>query len=218
MFARGKLSFVFFVFVTVVLGCGENENVGTFGRSKANSKQAEEIVKLHSLPNFEFLNQDGNKVSSEGMRGKVWAASFFFSSCPSVCPRLMGSIQTMRARPDWPKHLKMVSISVDPEVDTPAVLKNYGKQYDAEASKGWELWSGELGTLKKAVKEGFKVAVGEREKLEDGRYDVLHSTHFILVDQQGFVRGYFRDEDAGRDALLSTAKTLLSNAPRKITK
>jgi protein SCO1/2 len=148
---------------------------------------------LFPVPEFELQDQDGQPFSLASMRGKVWVAGFFFTSCPSTCPKIsraMLDLQRRFARNGVDAHL--VSFSVDPETDTPAVLARYAEHLGADPGT-WRFVTGERAAVEALVVGGFKTAMDRRPAPGDvpSMYDIAHSEKLALIDGDGHVRGYF---------------------------
>ncbi len=161
---------------------------------------------LISLPDFTLTNQSGNKVNKEILAGKVWVADFIFTSCQGVCPLLtqkMGRLQKDLSKFLDHDQMRLVSFSVDPENDTPERLASYATTFKADF-KHWFFLTGSWVDTEKTVKEGFKISMGKGADLE-----VIHSEKFVLVDQQGRIRGYYDADDAGLAAIIKDAKAVL---------
>src|SRR5688500_10551832 len=104
--------------------------------------------------------------------------------------------------------IQLASISVDPAHDTPAVLAAFAARYHADPAR-WRFLTGDPTAVRAAVEDGFKVAVEDRGELEGGAPDIVHGGHFLLVDADLTIRGYYDSGDAGRlDALVADARHL----------
>jgi protein SCO1/2 len=165
---------------------------------------------LGTLPAFTLTDQAGRPFGTRELAGKVWVADFIFTSCQEACPLLSQRMAEVgrRARhlgPDF--HL--VSITVDPERDTPARLAAYGARYGANPV-GWSFLTGPAGAIQEAVTGGFKVGMG-REKAEnapagatggDDFWQIFHGEQLVLVDRALRIRGYFPATGEGLDRLM----------------
>lgn len=173
-----------------------------------------ELPVLFELPHFQFLDQRGEPFSLGDLRGKVWVADFIFTRCRGVCPvltRHMAAVQTrLRVMPEWEQdRLGIVSFSVDPEHDTPEVLRDYAAEHGADPEH-WTFLTDSRAAMWRLISEGFKLAVGE----EPGNTEmpITHTSKFALVDGRGRVRGYYDALDAeARDALVRDARRLLAD-------
>lgn len=162
---------------------------------------------LGELPAFSLVDQEGRPVGPEVLRGEPFVANFIFTRCVSACPLLTSQMQNLQKRLGADaERVKMVSISVDPEHDTPDVLKAYAEERGA--TRRWLYLTGELDEIKRAVEKGFRVRMGERVPLGDA-FDILHATHFVLVDGELRIRGYFRNDAEGLEELEQAVRALL---------
>jgi protein SCO1 len=149
---------------------------------------------LGTLPAFNLIDQDGKAFGSAELAGKVWLAGFIFTRCPTICPAItatMGRIQH-RAR-GIENQFRLVSFSVDPAYDTPAVLSAFATQHRA-SPRMWRFLTGSFDQVKATVVGGLKIAMGDTPALsgEQDFASIMHGTHFVLVDQRGTIRGYYQ--------------------------
>jgi protein SCO1/2 len=151
--------------------------------------QLEPLPVLGQLPNFELLDQNNQKINFSSYRGNVVIVNFIFTSCPDVCPLLsaqMAKIQERTATAGG--SIKLVSISVDPQTDTPAVLAKYATKFNARRAQ-WAFLTGPLKQIEDTVVGSFKVAMKARDP-DTSLMDVTHSEKFVLIDQIGQIRAY----------------------------
>jgi protein SCO1 len=172
-------------------------------------KRAQELPALGSVGSFALTDQANRPVTEASLRGQVWAAAFFFTRCPTVCPRItrkMREVQQTAAK-DGVK-LQLVSFSVDPENDTPAVLEAYAKQYGADLAS-WRFLTGDLEVVRKTSEQGFKLALDGKATAGAEHFGLFHGSHLVLVDGTGQIRGYYRtSEDEQLAQLLRDAASL----------
>jgi protein SCO1 len=145
---------------------------------------------LGTLPEFRLTDQDGRVFGSADLRGYVWMAGFIFTRCPTICPAItttMGKVQ-QRAR-GIEQGFRLVSFTVDPQYDTPERLAEYARTHRA-SPRIWRFLTGPLEAMKQTVVDGLKISMGEPEGDQDFA-SIFHGTHFVLVDQQGRIRGYY---------------------------
>jgi protein SCO1/2 len=141
---------------------------------------------LAQLPDFRLMERAGHELGLNDLNGKVWIANFIFTRCPGPCPRMNSRMASLQHELRNEESLRLVSISVDPEFDTCAVLAKYAAQYQAEQDR-WYFLTGDKAAIHLLAKSGFLVG---------GVDDVtLHTTRFILVDRHGRVRGYYSSSD-----------------------
>lgn len=142
---------------------------------------------LWQLPDFNLVNRDGRPVTLKDLEGAPWIADFIFTRCPASCP--MMTARMARLEGELPRDLgvRLVSISVDPEHDTPQVLQRYAASFKAPSR--WLFLTGDGPQIYRLSKEGFKLAVGPSS--QGTAEPILHSTRFVLVDGRGGVRGFY---------------------------
>jgi|SRR6185312_2102634 len=154
---------------------------------------------MWNAPDFKLTNRDGRTVTLKDLAGEPWIADFIFTRCPASCP--MMTARLARFHHDLPSDLKvhLVSFSVDPKNDTPAVLEAYAKSF--KAPDRWLFLTGDGEEIYRISKEGFKLAIdnapppGATASPTPTAEPILHSTRFALVDGQGRVRGYYEAFD-----------------------
>lgn len=164
---------------------------------------------LGEVPGFALQDQSGATVTAETFRGKVWVADFMFTSCPDVCPVLATHMAEVQARYAGDDRVRLVSFSVDPTTDTPPVLAAYGARFGADARK-WLFLTGPIDDVKTVVVSGFKMAM-ERVSQPGEPAAVLHGERFVVVDEQGRIRGYPDPKEPGKTALYATIDALLGD-------
>jgi protein SCO1/2 len=158
-------------------------------------KKLEPLPELGQVGAFSLVNQQGETMSAEGLRGKVWVAAFFFTRCPTICPRITRRLRALQiASQTSPKPPLLVSFSVDPENDTPPILLEYAKRYGADL-RTWSFLTGDLDVVKRTVVDGFKLALDGKAEPGAENGGIIHGSHLVLVDRQLTIRGYYRTDD-----------------------
>lgn len=167
------------------------------------------------LAAFSLTDQKGRPYGLDDLKGRVWVADFVFTSCPTVCPKLTEQMAKIQRRS---RHLgqafHLVTITVDPENDTPEVLAKYAATYHADYSR-WSFLTGKLGDVEATIVKGFKIAMG-KEALDGGPSDgkglftIFHGEKLVLVDAEGNIRGYYDADDAGIDEMLRVTEILVN--------
>ena len=135
-----------------------------------------------SVPDFEFTDSNGETITREDMEGKVWVADFIFTTCTMACPIMTGNMNLIHKSFKDDNNVRIISISVYPEYDTPEVLKEYASRYNANTDR-WHFLTGPEESVKNIIKTGFKI--GDYEDI------IFHSEKFALVDVSGNIRGYY---------------------------
>lgn len=163
---------------------------------------------LGKVPTFAFVDQRGQPYGSEQLEGKVWVANFFFTRCPTICPRLTQRMFEVQHRSrNIALSFRIVSFSVDPEFDTPPVLRKYAAKYKANPAR-WHFVTGELDEVRDTVVRGFKVSM---QGQGGDPSQVVHGSHVVLVDRRLRIRGYYDvNDDEALDRLLRDAGLLLA--------
>jgi protein SCO1/2 len=179
-----------------MLSCGPSD------RSPAGARSDGALRVLSTVPPFTLTNQAGRAFGREDLAGKVWVGSFIFTRCPSTCPvqtRYVKRLQeALRDEPAWTQ-VRLVSFTVDPQYDTPAVLRDYAERVGADPDH-WFFLTGTREEIWQLSKDGFKLPVGDAPPGGDG--PILHATKLMLVDEDGRVRGYYDGlSDAGLQEL-----------------
>jgi protein SCO1/2 len=141
----------------------------------------------HTIAPFKFVNQDSVEVTNETVKGKIYVADFFFTSCPTICPKMKiqmrrayDSIQSM---PD----VLFLSHSIDPEHDTVALLRDYAARLDVKSDK-WHFLTGEKDNIYDIAQTSY-FATAMEDKTEPGGF--IHSGAFLLIDKEGRIRGKY---------------------------
>ena len=142
------------------------------------------------LPEFALPERRGGTVTRDVLKGKVSVVGFIFTRCASTCPRVSKSMMEQR------KALKeagvqFVSLSVDPEYDTPDILTTYADFYGAKEDAGWLWLTGGRDEIYDLIRNGFEQAVAEDEKAVDPSMSIYHTNNLMLVGPDAAVRGKF---------------------------
>ncbi len=162
-------------------------------------------------PSFELIDVAGEPFSSRDLEGQAYVVQFFFSSCATVCPRLSDWMSRIQDRvATHGDAVRLVSITVDPERDTPEKLASYAKGYGAIPGR-WIFLTGELEQIERVVVDGFFQVIERRESSDGELYDIVHSERFVLVDGQGRVRGYYPADAEGVEALIHDLELLVGD-------
>lgn len=161
---------------------------------------------LGTLPEFRLVDQDGEPFGLAELRGRPFVADFVFLGCSDVCPRLTARMKTLEGK------IRLVTISVDPENDTPERLKAYARAHGADPAR-WTFLTGDAREVERTVVQGFKIAMGKEpvpgDDPKSGIFQIFHGEKFVLVDGQGRIRGYFDSDEEGLANLLRNARLLL---------
>jgi len=141
----------------------------------------------HTIADFEFVNQDSMWVTNETFKGKVYVADFFFTSCPTICPLMKQ--QMLRVYDNYKDNpqVGILSHSIDPEYDTVALLNDFAARLGV-TSDTWHFVTGDKDEIFTIGEESYMVIANEDESAPGG---LIHSGHFLLIDQQRRIRGVY---------------------------
>ena len=170
-----------------------------------NSRGAPPV--LSQLHDFSLTNQLGQTVGKESLKGRISVVNIVFTRCPTQCRRLSAQMQRLQSR--IPSGVRLVSLTADPEYDTPEVLKRYGLEYQASSEKWWML-TGPKAEVYRVATADLKFAVVESgepsPKLEDL---FIHTADFGVLDSKGRLRFIIHSEDSdAEDQVIRSVKRL----------
>ena len=145
-----------------------------------------EFASYGAVPAFQLTNQDGQPFGRSDLAGKIWIADFIYSTCPGPCPMISSRMSEMQ-KPLEKTDVHFVSFTVDPEKDTPAMLREYADRLHARPGR-WDFLTGPKSAIYDLSTRGFKLAAAERDGVKS---EPVHSTRMVLVDRHGQIRGYY---------------------------
>lgn len=147
-----------------------------------------EYAKIHTIPDFEFVNQNGEKITKETYEDKIYVADFFFTSCPGICPRLAKNMEKLQKAFKNDNEVLLLSHSVTPVKDSVPVLNTYAIENNVNASK-WNLVTGDKDEIYKLARTAY-FADEDFVKTQD-KSAFIHTENFILIDKKGRIRGVY---------------------------
>jgi len=162
-------------------------------RSEAVSEQNKKLSDLAFLningepkevPAFSFTNQDGKTITNKDYEGKVYIVEFFFTTCPTICPRMSANLIQIQNTFTASKDFGVVSFTINPDYDTPEILKAYADKYGV-TNPNWHLLTGDKDVIYELANAGFNLYTAEDSEVEGG---FEHSGNFALIDKNGFIR------------------------------
>lgn len=165
----------------------------------------------HTIGPFSFKNQLGQTYGSEQLKGKVYVAEYFFTTCGTICPKMNAQMQRVQAAMKSYPDFRIVSFTVDPETDTVEQMARYAKDHGADNAR-WHFLTGDKNDLYKLARRSFFVLKpAEAANQGDVGSDFIHTNYFVLVDQEQRIRGYYDGTDAHEvDQLIHDAQRLLN--------
>jgi protein SCO1/2 len=164
------------------------------------ANRAAKLEDYGTVPHFTLTDSEGHPFDSNELRGKVWIVDFIFTNCPGPCPRMTSQMHKLSEKLKNDKDIRLVSISVDPEHDTPPVLNAYAHRFGGPTPQ-WTFLTGPLSTIDLLTVNTFHIGT-VRNRLN-------HSTRFMLIDKNGHIRAYESTFDpGGMDKLQADAEAL----------
>ena len=167
---------------------GDRLNVQT-SHKKSN------LVKIGPAPEFSLTNQNNETISNETYEGKVYVLEFFFSTCPTICPKMNANLKQVEMQFKGQKDFGVASITINPETDTSEVLKKHAQDLEI-TSENWHFLTGDKEYIYKIANKGFNMYAAENSKVNGG---FEHSGLFALIDKEGNIR--CRKDDFGNPIL-----------------
>ncbi|RYY07264.1 MAG: SCO family protein [Sphingobacteriaceae bacterium] len=155
-----------------------------------DGKQVTDTV-YATIPPFSFLDQERKTVTENNLKGKIYVADFFFTSCPSICPTMQRNMFTVFKAYEGKPDFKLVSFTIDPRHDTIPVLKTYAEKLGAKADQ-WYFLLGKKEEVYQLAEKNYLVSVSEDGRAPGG---FVHQGWLVLVDKKGRVRGAYDGTD-----------------------
>lgn len=146
------------------------------------------LPSMGAVPPFDLVTQQGKPFSSSSLKGKYWIVDLIFTSCGGTCPILTANMASLQKALEKAYDVQLVSISVDPNNDTPEVLAEFIKRHNVD-TKNWTFLTGNVSTIYTIAKNGFKLTVDSVSGDVDN--PIVHSERFVLVDKNGAIRGFY---------------------------
>jgi protein SCO1 len=154
-----------------------------------NAHVVGKLKKIGPAPKFELINQDNKTITNESYKGKVYVLEFFFTTCPSICPKMNASMLSIENEFFGNPNFGIVSISIDPVHDTPKILKEHAKLLGVKSSN-WNFLTGDKAYIYTLANKGFNLYAGENSQVNGG---FEHSGLFALIDKNGDIRCRYDD-------------------------
>ncbi len=191
------IPFIVYFMMTTFIGTPERPTVKRFFPvteefASASSIEVNDTV-WHTIPPFSLTNQDSLLFTEKDLEGKVFIADFVFTTCPGICPVMTKNMARLQQNLADQEDIWFITHTVDPERDTPPILKRYARRWEADLSN-WTFLTGEREDIYQLSKQGYRlgVAIGEEGSTEE--FD--HSGRMVLVDRDRIIRGYYDGTDS----------------------
>ena len=207
-----KNSLLFFLFpVALAISCSspsektnETAELPILGERYVDDNQD---TVYHSIADFAFVNQVGDTIRKEDMAGKIYVADFFFTTCPTICPVMKKEMLRVYEQFKGDPNFRILSHTIDPTHDTQAVLKDYADKLGVPDAATWNFLTGDQEKIFEIGQTSY-LTTTMADEMEPGGF--LHSGAFLLVDQQGRIRGVYDGTKTDQvDRLLADIPKLL---------
>jgi protein SCO1/2 len=170
------------------------------------------VKKYHRIADFSLINQNGDTITQEDYRDKIYVADFFFTTCPTICPIMTANLVEVQAALVNDPEVLLLSYSVTPEIDSVAQLKKYAIEKGVNDAK-WNLVTGDKKQIYELARKSY---LAVQEDGDGGPFDMIHTENFILVDQQRRIRGFYDGtKEEEMDRLLSDIEILKNSEEEK---
>ena len=195
----------FALLALILWSCSEQKSLPILGESQTDPISG--ALMAYRAPEFELTNQLNQTTSSALLEGKIQVVDFFFTSCPTICPKMTTHLKLVQEAFIDQQEVAIISYSIDAAHDDPARLKRYADSYEIDHSK-WKLLTGDQNTILELAKD-YKVRAFDDSS--DLGPNLIHDGTFVLVDQQRRIRGYYNGLDLlDTQALISDINLLLN--------
>lgn len=164
----------------------------------------------HTIGKFSFSNQEGKVISEKDVKNKVFVAEYFFTTCGTICPQMNLQMQRVQKAFEGNNNFKILSFTVNPEIDTVAQMKMYAQSHGAIPNQ-WHFLTGSKTDLYNLARKSFFVLKpAESQNLGDANSDFIHTDNFVLIDQKMRIRGYYEGTSSQQvDKLIKDIDQLL---------
>ena len=154
---------------------------------KLVDSEKQKVRKDHTIADFSLVNQEGRTITQKDFEGNIYVADFFFATCPSICPIMSSNIAKLQETFKKEPAVMFLSHSVTPDIDSVAVLAEYGERYGANPAV-WMLATGEKQHIYELARKSYFAVLDEGD---GGVQDFIHTENFILVDSKRRIRGFY---------------------------
>ena len=168
--------------IYVIFGIGISLSILFFFILLGLETKLKKLPILGEVSNFHLMDSRNEEFSLEKLKGKTWVVDFIFTSCGNICPLLTKNMAALHRSFVSVEGIEMVSVSVNPEVDSPSTLAEFAKKYHADTTK-WHFLTGSREEIQNLAVKSFKIGSVEEP--------IFHSDQFVLVDSHSRIRGYY---------------------------
>ncbi|MDF3028181.1 MAG: electron transport protein SCO1/SenC [Fluviicola sp.] len=193
---------------------GEDETLKVYNPIDVESEMVDKDLSRkgfgHTIQQFSFTDQSGKSYGSKDLKGKIYVAEYFFTTCGTICPVMNAEMQRVQQAFKGNDSFKILSFTVDPETDSVAQMKLYADGHGADP-KQWHFLTGDKKDLYQLARRSFFVLKpAEAANQGDVGSDFIHTNYFVLVDTKKRIRGYYDGTDSKEvDKLIGDIRKLL---------
>lgn len=171
------------IFIPKIIDRVKNKDIVKDERLNTVRGKKSDLVVFDKAPRFSLTNEEGRNITTDFYSDKVYLVEFFFTTCPTICPKMNVNMKKIDSVYGNRRDFGIASITINPEYDTPKVLKAYKEEYQIDNSN-WNFLTGNKETIFQLA-EAFKVYAGENKEVAGG---FEHSGLFALIDKNGIIR------------------------------
>ena len=147
--------------------------------------------KYHKIADFSLTNQNGETITQDNYKDKIYVADFFFTTCKTICPIMTKNMHIIQKNIITDNEVMLLSHSVTPEIDTVAQLKRYAKEKHVNSSK-WNLVTGDKKQIYELARKSY---LAVKDDGDGGPFDMVHTENFMLIDRKRQIRGFYDGTD-----------------------
>lgn len=174
--------------------------------SELVAAEIQHVRKYHTIADFSLVNQNGDTITQEDYKDKIYIADFFFTTCPTICPIMTKNMASIQDKIG--DDVLLLSHSVTPQIDSVAQLKKYALEKGVDDSK-WNLVTGDKKQIYELARKSY---LAVKTDGDGGPFDMIHTENFILVDKKKRIRGFYDGTDAEEvERLLEDLQVLKSS-------
>ncbi|HET7361345.1 MAG TPA: SCO family protein [Salinimicrobium sp.] len=150
-----------------------------------------EVRKYHTIADFKLINQNGDTITQKDYKGKIYVADFFFTTCRTICPIMTGNMLKIQQEIKDDPNIMLLSHTVTPKIDTVEQLKRYALKKGVIDEK-WNLVTGDKKQIYELARKSY---LAVKTNGDGGKYDMIHTENFVLVDKERRIRGFYDGTD-----------------------
>lgn len=155
--------------------------------SELVAEEIQHVRKYHTIADFSLTNQNGETITQEDYKGKIYIADFFFTTCPTICPIMTKNMADLQKALGKDSDVMLLSHSVTPEIDSVAQLKKYTIEKGVD-DRNWNLVTGDKKQIYELARKSY---LAVKTDGDGGPFDMIHTENFILVDKDKRIRGFY---------------------------